>query len=356
MQRWSIALLSTAALLVAAGPAAPPVASFSEVDVSTLDAPVPEWYTDALHEETLAAAESGEGVALPDGIEVPASALAFTGIRPGSWMISPAGCTLNFVFGSLPDSEATSTNTADTTPQPSNGDRGDGNGDKSDRGDGNRGGSDLRESGDDGGNGNGPPEHARKDKGGGGSGGGGGGDTYIGTAGHCTEVGDEVTIVAAPGVLMNIGETVRSVDEGVGDDFALIEIHDEMVEHVNPSTAYYGGPTAEGDPQVGDLVGHAGHGVGIGTGGTPRAGLVVYRGEGDSRRSDAFAWDGAATPGDSGSFVVDLDGVTAAGNLTHIVVGGPYLPGVIAGTSIDRMREIAGKPLVTAPAGPDPTS
>jgi hypothetical protein len=285
--RLSIALLSAAALLIAATPGTTTaVTSLADADVEirTLDAPVPDWYTEDLHQETLAAAEDGEGVAIPDGAEVPASALAFTGIRPGSWMVSPAGCTLNFVFGSVPDSP------------------------------------------------------------------------YIGTAGHCTEVGDEVTIVAAPGVLMNIGTTVTSVDEGIGDDFALIRIHDEMAQHVTPSTAYFGGPTAAGDPQFGDLVGHAGHGLVIGTGGTPRAGLVVYRGDGDSARSDAFAWDGAASPGDSGSFVVDLDGVTAAGNLTHLVVGGPYVPGVIAGTSLDRMLQIAGQPLATAPAGPDPTS
>ena len=287
----SVVLLAAATLLIAALPVTDtsPTSTWAGAQVSTIDAPQPDWYDDALHEQVLSAAEQGEGVALPDGVDVPASALAFTGIRPGSWMLFPAGCTLNFVFGSHPDA--------------------------------------------------GP-----------------GGSTSIGTAGHCVEVGDEVTIVAAPGILMSIGTTVTSVDNGIGDDFALIEIRDEMVQHVNPSTAYYGGPTTTGDPQFGDLVAHAGHGVAIGTGGTPRAGLVVYRGEGDGQRSDAFAWDGAAAPGDSGSFVVDLDGATAAGNLTHLVVGGPYVPGVIAGTSIQRMLEIAGQPLVTAPVGPDPTS
>jgi hypothetical protein len=296
LRSWSVALLATTGLLIAAVPHAgdhPDPGDLAERlpagSAVTLSEPAPDWYDAELHERVLDAAPDGAGVALPEGADVPASALAFTGIRPGSWMLFPAGCTLNFVFGSAPSD-------------------------------------------------------------------GGGSGTYIGTAGHCTEVGDEVTIVAAPGILMNIGTTVRSVDEGVGDDFALIEIREEMVQHVNPSTAYFGGPTATGDPQLGDVVAHAGHGVGIGTGGTPRAGLVVYRGEGDTNRSDAFAWNGAAAPGDSGSFVVDVDGMTAAGNLTHLVVGGPYVPGNTAGTSIDRMLEIAGQPLVTAPAGPDPTS
>jgi hypothetical protein len=293
VSRWPLALLPLVVLLVAAVPL--PDADLGSLDLEGLDdatavplvAPQPDWYTDDLHQEVLAAAEDGGSVDIPEGADVPASALAFTGIRPGSWMIFPAGCTLNFVFGAAPGS---------------------------------------------------------------------GGTTYIGTAGHCTEVGDDVTIIAAPGVLMNIGRTVRSVDNGIGEDFALIEISDDMVQHVNPSTAYFGGPTSSGDPQFGDLVAHAGHGLAIGTGGTPRAGVVVYRGDGDTSTSDAFAWDGAAAPGDSGSFVVDVDGMTGAGNLTHLVVGGPYVPGIIAGTSIERMVQIAGQPLVTAPVGPDPTS
>ncbi|MGP3979699.1 hypothetical protein [Streptomyces sp. KR80] len=247
-----------------------------------LSAPKPAWYTAQLHAKVVEAGDRGEGVPLPDGVTYPSSGLAFTGIRPGAWMIAPAGCTMNFVFGQAPN-------------------------------------------------------------------------YYIGTAGHCTEPGDEVTIFAAPGLLMNIGKTVKSVDNGVGDDFALVEIRPEMAEHVNPSMTYFGGPTGQGSPESGDIVEHAGHGLVIGTGGTPRAGVVAYRGPGDERRSDAFSWAGAASPGDSGSPVRLADG-TAAGDLTHLVVGEPYAPGAVAGTSIERMLKIAGKPLATAPDGPDPAS
>lgn len=247
-----------------------------------LSAPQPAWYTEQLHAKVVEAAERGEGVPLPESADYPASGLAFAGIRPGAWMIAPAGCTMNFVFGSADQ-------------------------------------------------------------------------YYIGTAGHCTERGDEVTIVAAPGVLMNIGTTVKSVDNGIGDDFALVEIRPEMAEHVNPSMTYFGGPTGEGSPEPGDIVEHAGHGLVIGTGGTPRAGVVAYRGPGDEAHSDAFSWVGAASPGDSGSPVRLADG-TAAGDLTHLVVGTPYAPGEVAGTSVERMLEIAGKPLATAPDLPDPTS
>lgn len=303
--RLSLILVSLVVLAVVpalAYAATGPAGSSEGPSYIELAAPQPDWYTPELHQRVLAAAEHGVGVPLPEAdTDYEASALLFSGIRPGSWMIYPAGCTLNFVFGSADD-------------------------------------------------------------------------YYIGTAGHCAEPGDEVTIVAAPGVLMNIGTTVKSVDGGIGNDFALIDVRPEMEQHVNPSMAYFGGPTAAGDPQVGDVVEHVGHGVVIGTGGTPRAGVVAYRGPGDesddSERgkgkkpggnkgkaagSDAYAWVGAASPGDSGSPVRLVSG-EAAGNLTHLVIGGPYVPGDVAGTTIARMLQIAGKPLATAPDGPDPAS
>jgi hypothetical protein len=270
-----LALPSTVAPAVGA-----PTAATDGVAAIELKAPQPDWYTPALHERVMAAATRGEGVPIPDGVDYPTSGLAFTGIRPGAWIIAPAGCTTNFVFGSASD-------------------------------------------------------------------------YYIGTAGHCAEVGDEVTLIAAPGVLMNIGTTVKSVNQGIGNDFALIDVRPSMEQYVNPSMTYFGGPTGAGNPRPNDVVEHAGHGLVIGTGGTPRAGVVVYRGNGDG--GDAFAWVGAASPGDSGSAVRLANG-QAAGDLTHLVVGGPYVPGDVAGTTIARMLTIAGKPLATAPDVPDPTS
>lgn len=283
LRRILVALTATGALLAsgtagASAAIAAPLDPFAGAKITELVAPKPSWYTDALHAKVVAAAAEGEGVAIPEGVDYPTSGLAFTGIRPGAWIIAPAGCTTNFVFGSP-------------------------------------------------------------------------GNYSIGTAGHCAEVGDEVTLIAAPGILMNIGKTVKSVDRGIGNDFALIDIYPRMQQYVNPSMAYFGGPTASGSPQFGDIVEHSGHGVVVGTGGTPRAGLVVYRGPGDG--GDAFAWDGAASPGDSGS-AVRLASGKAAGDLTHLVVGGPYVPGVIAGTTIARMKRIAGKALATAPNVPDP--
>jgi hypothetical protein len=241
-----------------------------------LSAPKPSWYTADLARRVHAAGRAG--VPIPEGADIPASGLAFTGIRPGAWMLSPSGCTMNFVFGS-------------------------------------------------------------------------GTDLYIGTAGHCANVGDRVTLIALPGVLMEIGTTVISHNNDIGDDFALVKIDQSMIDLVNPSMTHWGGPTSNGQPAIGDAVVHSGHGLVIGTGGTPRAGVVTYTGPGDG--GDAFGWDGAAAPGDSGSAVRNVTGA-AAGDLTHLVVGTDYLPAFIAGTTATRMQAIAGRPLATASLVPDP--
>ena len=90
---------------------------------------------------------------------------------------------------------------------------------------------------------------------------------------------------------------------------------------------------------------HFGHGVVVGTGGTPRAGVCPIL---TARGGNAFAWYGASTPGDSGSGVVALAD-EALGDLTHIVIydgskGNPVgqiLPGMIAGTRMTKILQIA---------------
>ncbi len=245
-----------------------------------LKAETPGWYTDALHDKVIKARADGEGVPIPAGVELETS-LAFTGIRPGAWILFPSWCTTNFVFGN-PDT----------------------------------------------------------------------GPAYIGTAGHCGSAGQEVTLVAAPGVLMNIGSIVSSTNNGIGDDFALIEIYPEMVQYVNPSMSVVAGPTGTKSPAFGDAIVHTGHGAGVGTGGTPRAGVITWTGGAGSEAS-GYGWDGAATPGDSGSGVRAATG-QAVGNLTHLVVGTNYLPAYIAGTNINRILALAGVPLATSSLIPNP--
>jgi hypothetical protein len=67
--------------------------------VVPLELPQLDWYVPALHARVVAATEQGQTIAVPAGVELPASALLFTGIRPCSWMVSPMRCTMNFVFG-----------------------------------------------------------------------------------------------------------------------------------------------------------------------------------------------------------------------------------------------------------------
>jgi hypothetical protein len=273
----------------------------------------PDWYTSSLHERVVAAGKRGESVRLPRSANIPASALAFTGIRPGSWMLFPSWCTMNFVFGNASGNIPLQ---VEMTAQ---------------------------------------ARRAAKRRATSRSG------VYIGTAGHCASVGDEVTIVAAPGVLMNIGKTVKSVDSGIGNDFALVEIYPAMKQYVNPSMAIIAGPTGTKAPKLGDPILHVGHGLAIGTGGTARPGVVTYPNfpvlsdtfRQNKSDSDAYGWNGAVVNGDSGSGARAATG-QAVGNVTHIVVWDKYLPATFAGTTISRMLQIAGKPLATASLVPDP--
>jgi hypothetical protein len=225
----------------------------------------PDWYTPELAAQVDAA--NGEPVAAPNDAPLPSE----VGIRPGAWMISPAGCTMNFIFQS-------------------------------------------------------------------------GGEYAIGTAGHCVEkVGEEVVLLTiAPGgenpVLVEVGESIKVHDNGIGDDFALVSIRPELQSQVSPTTALIGGPCGEYAGSGPETVAHVGHGLVIGTGGTPRAGLALRWGD------DYFARDGAGIFGDSGSPVRVTD-LKAAGDLTHLLVGAildeKYFPSNLAGTRIQKMLQIA---------------
>jgi hypothetical protein len=227
-----------------------------------LKAAKPSWYTPALAAQVHA--NPGVPVAAPTDAPLPSE----IGIRPGSWMISPAGCTMNFVFSS-------------------------------------------------------------------------GSSFAIGTAGHCANAGDPVVLLTlAPGganpVLVEIGDVSVSRNNGIGDDFALVPINPVLNPWVSPTMAVVAGPCGAYGGSGPETVWHYGHGVGIGTGGTPRAGVAL------TWRANAYGWDGAAIFGDSGSAVRVGTGLAAAGNLTHLVVDTTWLPSFIVGTRIGRMQQIAG--------------
>lgn len=234
-----------------------------------LKAATPAWFTDALAARVDAA--NGAPVAAPPEAPLPGE----VGIRPGSWMIAPAGCTMNFVFGSP-------------------------------------------------------------------------GSYSIGTAGHCGNAGEAVTLLTlAPGganpVLVELGTVQKSVNGGIGTDFALVSIRPELQSWVSPTIAVVAGPCGSYTGSGPEPVFHYGHGLAVGTGGTPRAGLAL------TWENNAFGWSGAAAPGDSGSAVRVNTGMQAAGDLTHLVVDTAWLPSYIAGTRMSRILQIAGQPLADSP-------
>jgi hypothetical protein len=283
MRRWL--LMAAMAMCVmsvcaTAASAAPPLGSqdwrsaegavpFGDGFALPLKAAQPAWYTDELAARVDAA--NGAPVAAPNDAPLPGE----IGIRPGSWMIAPSGCTMNFVFGSP-------------------------------------------------------------------------GSYSIGTAGHCGSAGEEVTLLTlAPGganpVLVEIGAISRSVDGGIGNDFAIVPIRPELQSWVSPTIAVVAGPCGSYTGSGPEPVFHYGHGLAIGTGGTPRAGLALRW------ETDAFGWTGAAIFGDSGSAVRVNSGMQAAGDLTHLVVDSRWLPSYIAGTRMGRILQIAGQPLANSP-------
>jgi hypothetical protein len=234
-----------------------------------LEAARPAWFTPELQRRVDAA--DGVPVAAPNEAPLPGT----VGIRPGSWMLAPAGCTMNFVFGSA-------------------------------------------------------------------------GSYSIGTAGHCGGAGEQVTLLTlAPGgsnpVLVDIGTIRRSVDGGIGNDFAIVSIQPELQSWVSPTIALVAGPCGSYGGSGPEAVFHYGHGLAVGTGGTPRAGLSL------TWQTDAFGWSGLAAPGDSGSAIRVGSGMQAAGDLTHLVVDTNWLPSYIAGTRMGRILQIAGQPLANSP-------
>jgi hypothetical protein len=175
------------------------------------------------------------------------------------------------------------------------------------------------------------------------------GSYAIGTAGHCGKVGESVIMLFAPRVLANIGKVIKSTDGGVGNDFALISILPQFQNQVSPSMAHWGGPNGSySGPGAPLIVKHSGHGLVVGTGGTPRVGVGV--------KFTATEWrfEGAIVFGDSGSGAIAGNG-KAIGNITHTVVNGGALPPVyMAGTSIIRIKQIAGMSLALCPPIPWP--
>jgi len=193
----------------------------------------------------------------------------------------------------------------------------------------------------------------------------------IGTAGHCTDnVGQHVVILTiAPGtppsannlVLVDIGTVVSRTMPPcktdalglelcqIGPDFALVSIRPELQSWVFPTIAVVGGPcgayTGSGlasvpmpfkgmHPLQPESLFHYGHGLAIGTGGTPRAGVAT------AWEADLYYWAGTTVFGDSGS-PVRVGSLPAAGNLTDLVIDTAHPGATTEGTRITKIAQLA---------------
>lgn len=243
-----------------------------------LNAPRPGWFTPRVERRL----RERRVVAAPVDAPLPGE----VGIRPGSWMVSPFHCTMNYIFEKR-------------------------------------------------------------------------GRLAIGTAGHCLEGGEPVVLltVAPTGgnpVLVRLGRVLLRRDGGIGNDYGLVEVPQSRREWVFPTIAGVGGPCGvydRGDPRP---VAHYGHGLLLGTGGTPRAGMgLEVPGSGRLQLEwdqNSYAWAGTLSPGDSGS-PVRIGQMPAVGNLTH-GVGLTDLPtpspigwGTRVTTLVDRGWRLVNSPL-----------
>jgi hypothetical protein len=194
-------------------------------------------------------------------------------------------------------------------------------------------------------------------------------DLYIGTAGHCADLGDTIQALVVPPTLSTaqitheIPVTVGTVvvdgmpDNGSSDhssDFALIKVDAAVRSWVSPSMAWWGGPTGIYTGGAGPVVNWTGNG-GVAGGVLPRVGVLKA-----VTASGIMVDPTVAASGDSGSPVETSDhlavgSVVAVENVLPPV--GSFLPGgldVLAGTvaygpTIARMIELAGHPLATCP-------
>lgn len=241
----------------------------------------PAWYTEAKAGKK----PQGEGDVAMAPVDAPLP--GEVGIRPGSWMISPFWCTMNFIFQK-------------------------------------------------------------------------GGTLAIGTAGHCVGGGPVTLLTLAPGganpVLVELGRVLLKRNAGIGKDYALVEIPPALHSWVFPTLGVVGGPCGvftANDPQP---VAHYGHGVGVGTGGTPRAGMgfalasdpIGVKGTDWDWDADSIIWAGMINGGDSGSGV-RVGTLPAVSNLTHGIGITGLEPSAIAwGTRVQTITS-SGWQLVSSP-------
>jgi len=279
-------------LLVGAGSAAGSADTGTDAQaVGTLDLPKPAWLTDELEAQIVAAGPKGVEIARPDATVNPdclgtappyvdTDGVSTTAVSAGTCMVSPSGCTMNFVFT---DGTSYYIGTAG---------------------------------------------HCS-----------GNGKTVIAQVGTRVDPTDTVFVTLAA-----IGTTVASWNSGIGKDFALVKINagfkviPGVTGALGPTGVFCGDPVGQpvmhyghgyiffveqGYPKFGEVV--------------PDLTLLVK-----FTTPDGFNWVGYGLPGDSGSEVMNDAGL-AVGDLTHgIGIAGVPVPGLSFGTDMSEIFALIG--------------
>jgi hypothetical protein len=279
-------------LLVGAGSAAGSADTGTDAQaVGTLDLPKPAWLTDELEAQIVAAGPKGVEIARPDATVNPdclgtappyvdTDGVSTTAVSAGTCMVSPSGCTMNFVFT---DGTSYYIGTAG---------------------------------------------HCS-----------GNGKTVIAQVGTRVDPTDTVFVTLAA-----IGTTVASWNSGIGKDFALVKINagfkviPGVTGALGPTGVFCGDPVGQpvmhyghgyiffveqGYPKFGEVI--------------PDLTLLVK-----FTTADGFNWVGYGLPGDSGSEVMNDAGL-AVGDLTHgIGIAGVPVPGLSFGTDMSEIFALIG--------------
>jgi hypothetical protein len=279
-------------LLVGAGSAAGSADTGTDAQaIGTLDLPKPAWLTDELEAQIAAAGPKGVEIARPDATVNPdclgtappyidTDGVSTTAVSAGTCMVSPSGCTMNFVFT---DGTSYYIGTAG---------------------------------------------HCS-----------GNGKTVIAQVGTRVDPTDTVFVTLAA-----IGTTVASWNSGIGKDFALVKINagfkviPGVTGALGPTGVFCGDPVGQpvmhyghgyiffveqGYPKFGEVI--------------PDLTLLVK-----FTTPDGFNWVGYGLPGDSGSEVMNDAGL-AVGDLTHgIGIAGVPVPGLSFGTDMSEIFALIG--------------
>lgn len=166
------------------------------------------------------------------------------------------------------------------------------------------------------------------------------------TAGYCAATGQDVVILAYPGVFVNIGKTSASHNNGPGDSYAIVDIRSSMQQNVDANVACIGGPSGGAYTGNGSDVLHVKY-VGAAAPCVPRGGRLV------TLTATAFTCACPLANGDGGAPVLAVTADNpvgyALGIMTHLLVG---TTGTAAGVRVTMLpyavRDGDGNPLPPA--------